>query len=234
LVEGKTIPYIEPAYLRCKQSLADDIERIANFIHEKRLDVVLIDSLGQAAGSDKFDSSGKGSALRFFECLRQLNVTSLIIAQNAKGEAGTKTIYGSTYFTYYARNIFELRRSKEAGQDELSVALFHQEGNYTHQYEPTGLRIKYTDTSISFSGESVNLSQFLDKVSQSALVGKFLTAGAQNLTAIHRFLQTHFPKITSNQVSVILNRMKKRGEVVELGSGMWGLAAHTEDTPESS
>ena len=95
LVEGDTIPYFELNYLRCKAPLSDDIDRIASFIHDCHAEVVVIDSLGQAAGSDKFDSAGKGAALKFFECLRQLNITSLIIAQNAKGEGdGKKTIFG--------------------------------------------------------------------------------------------------------------------------------------------
>lgn len=94
LIEGQILPWFPLPYLRCKQALTDDVDRIANFLHEKGTELVLMDSLGQAAGSDKFDSSGKAVALRFFEVLRQLNLTSLIIAQNAKGDDNRKTIFG--------------------------------------------------------------------------------------------------------------------------------------------
>jgi len=222
LIEGGTVPYFQLPYLRCKQPLQDDIERIANFVSDHEIDVVLIDSLGQAAGSDKFDSSGKASALKFFECLRQLNVTSLIIAQNSKAaDTNQKTIYGSTYFTYYARNIFELKRSKDRLlDDELSVALFHREANYSKQYDTKGFHIKYTDQKITITSESVNFAQFMDKISQPSLIIDFLKNGAQSRAAIMKMLNK-----TSDQVSPVLNRMKRDGKIIDLGSGMWGLTA---------
>lgn len=94
LISGDTVPYFDLPYLRCRQPLAEDIDRISNFLASNKIELIAIDSLGQAAGGDKYDSAGKASALRFFEALRQLNVTSLIIAQNAKGEDNKKTIYG--------------------------------------------------------------------------------------------------------------------------------------------
>ena len=139
LIEGKTIPWFSLPYLRCKQSLADDIDRIANFLHDNKTELVLIDSLGQAAGSEKFDTAGKAVALRFFEALRQLNVTSLIIAQNSKGEDNKKTIYGSTYFTYYARNIFEVKaKQDQLDEDKMHMILLQEESNYSKKHQPIG------------------------------------------------------------------------------------------------
>ena len=57
LVFGDSVPWFALPYLRCKYPLCDDIERIGNFLYDKKTQVVLIDSLGQAAGSDKFDST---------------------------------------------------------------------------------------------------------------------------------------------------------------------------------
>lgn len=227
LIAGNTIPYFQLPYLRCTQTLADDIERISNFIHDHQIEVVLIDSLGQAAGSDKFDSSGKASALRFFECLRQLKVTSLIIAQNSKsGESNQKTIYGSTYFTYYARNIFELRKSKETISDsEMAIALFHQDSNYSKKYEPIGFRISYTQSTIEIRPEVVSFAKFMEKISQPAIILDFLKNGAQPRAALMKLLNAD-----GNVVSQVLNRLKKKGKIMELGSGMWGLA--TDDTED--
>ncbi len=225
LISGQTIPWYQLPYLRCKQPLADDIDRIANFLHANNSDVALIDSLGQAAGSDKFDSSGKGTALKFFESLRQLNITSVILAQNAKGEdTGRKTIFGSTYFTYYARNIFELRgKQDEMDENQMHIALFHQESNYSKKYQPMGFNFSYTDSTILVKSEPVTLSSFLAKASQTKEVVEFLKTGAKNRTQIHNELD-----IPLNQVDQILNRLKKRNEVIRLGSGMWGLATSEE------
>ena len=223
LIEGGTVPYFELPYLRCRQTLADEIERVSNFVRDNKIQVVLIDSLGQAAGSDKYDTAGKTSALNFFECLRQLNLTSLIIAQNAKGseEGNKKTIYGSTYFTYYARNIFELRKAREQNRDnEMSVALFHHESNYSKKYEPRGFNISYSDQAIRITSEAVNARQFMEKVSQSAEILDLLAGGAMTLKAIGSALDT-----SENQTRVVLHRLRDRGKILQLGQGLWGLKA---------
>lgn len=221
LIKGGTIPFFKLPYLRCQQTLADDIERIANFIRQYDIKVILIDSLGQAAGSDKFDSAGKGVALKFFECLRKLNVTPLIIAQNAKSETeNKKTIYGSVYFTYYARNIFELKaKVDELNEDSIHLALLHQESNYSKRYSPLGFRLDYTDTTIKIESEPISISEFLEKASQTKALLEFLRDGAKSVKAISTELG-----LSDNRARVLLSRSKKRGLIINLGSGMWGLA----------
>ncbi len=218
-------PIYDLAYLRCHaQPLADDAERIGNFLAENNIQVYLIDSLGAAAGSDRYDSSGKGSALRLFETLGKFNRTPVIIAQNAKGEDAKKTIFGSTYFTYYSRNIFELRRSEIVNPDELSIALFHQESNYSKKFEPMGFHLSYTEDSITIEREDVSPGQFSERVSYTKRALEFLREGAKDLSTIAQSLET-----SKAQTSLTLNRLKKSGKVVSLGSGMWGLATDLSD-----
>ena len=65
-------------------------------------------------------------ALRVFAALRYLSRTSLIIAQTSKNDEGKKSMFGSTYFQYYSRNIFELKKSVDVcDKDETKVAFFH-------------------------------------------------------------------------------------------------------------
>ncbi len=226
LIKGDTIPWFKLPYLHCKQNLIDDIDRIANFLHDKQAEVVLIDSLGQAAGSDRFDTSGKGAALRFFEALRQLNVTSLILAQNAKGEeGGKKTIFGSAYFTYYGRNIFELRgKQDDLDENQMHIALFHQEANYSKKYQPMGFNLSYTDSTIKIVSETVSLSTFLERASQTKILLEFLKDGAKSRQAISEELQK-----SPHHCDSILSRLKRKGAVRSLGSGMWGLPAQVEE-----
>ncbi len=226
LIEGDTIPYFELNYLRSKAPLPDDIDRIANFLADCHAEVVVIDSLGQAAGSDKFDSAGKGAALKFFECLRQLNITSLIIAQNAKGgeDNSKKTIFGSTYYTYYSRNIFELKgKDDEKGEDRAHLALFHTEANYSKKYPTLGFCVDYTETTIRMSREAVSLSQFLEKASNTKALLEFLKTGAKSVSAVGTELG-----LSDNRSRVLLSQSKKRGLVINLGSGVWGLTAQND------
>jgi len=220
LIKGGTIKSFRLPYLRCRQPLTDDLDHIAKFVDDYHINLLLIDSLGQAAGSDKFDSAGKSAALKFFECLRQLNVTSLIIAQTAKNEnENRKTIYGSTYYTYYSRNIFELRgKESEMNDNQAHLALFHTEANYSKKYPPIGFCVDYTDTTITINREAPSLSQFLERASQTKLLLEFLKGGAQTRQAVSNELQ-----ISVNQAGVLLNRLAKKKLAINLGSGMWGL-----------
>lgn len=222
LIKGSTIPFFRLPYLRCKQPLVDEIERIDTFIRQYSLDIVLIDSLGQAAGSDKFDSAGKGSALKFFECLRRLNVTPLIIAQNAKGEEGKKTIYGSTYFTYYSRNIFELKaKQDEMNENIIHLALLHQESNYSKRFPASGFCVTYTDTAISIVRESLSLSEFFEKASQTKDLLEYLKSGAKNRNQVSAEL-----KISLNHADQLFSRLKKRKLIQNIGTGLWSLVSN--------
>ena len=225
LIEAQTIPYFEPAYLRCSLPLVDDVQKIADWVTENRLDIVLIDSLGQAAGTDSFDSSGKRAALRFFQASRQLKVTTLIIGQESKNEEGKKTIYGSVYFQYYARNIFELKATKDEQDPKvLHLALFHTDANFSGLHEPLGFRTTYAPGSTLVESEEVKLSQFLERASQTNAITELLKGGAMSAAGIATALN-----IKESQIRNILSRLKKREIVIALGSGMWGLAVEKEE-----
>lgn len=224
LVEGGTFPYCEPEYLHCKIRLTDDIDRIGNWVVDHNIKFLLIDSLGAAAGSDKFDSAGKAAALSFFEALRSLNVTSLIIAQNSKSEEGKKTIFGSTYYTYYARNVFELRKGKDtASQDDLHIALIHTEGNYSKRFAPIGFCITYTDTSILVQHEEVTLAELKDRIEDTQAICEFLRIERKMCSADIIAEAIGKPKATT---LVVLSGLKKKGKVVNPSRGFWGLASY--------
>ena len=227
LINADTIPFFEFAYMRMYMSLSDDIHRIAEFVHDQKLEVLLIDSLGGAAGSDQFDSAGKRAALKFFENLRKLKVTSLIIGQEAKNEEGKKTIYGSVYYRYYARSVFELRAKRDEMNPSVShIALFHTDANYSQLHEPMGFIATHSPDSILVESEPLRLSDFIEKVSQTKMLLEFLTDGAKTRQAISENLG-----ISLNQVDQILSRAKKRGIVLSLGSGLWGRIAKPENQP---
>lgn len=226
LVNGMTLPYFEPLYQRCTHPFADEIERIGNFVDATKPKVIAIDSLGMAAGSLRFDSSGKEAALRMFEALRQFpGITWLIIAQNAKSEEGKKTIFGSIFYHYGARNVFQLKRSKDQfNKDELIVALLHEKSNFSGHYPPIGLRLTYTDSTIGIEHTEANMSQFMDRVSLTKDLLDFLKTGARPVKAIADELG-----MTDNRVRVMLSQLKKRKLVINLGSGLWGATIERQD-----
>jgi hypothetical protein len=224
LVEGGSVPLFQLPYLRCRRRLIDEIDRISQWKDENGIEVVLIDSLGQAAGSEKYDSSGKEAALKFFEALNQLNVTSLIIAQNAKSDDNKKSIFGSVYYQYYSRNIFELVNTNSSNDpDELVVALKHTDSNYSKLYDPMGFRIRFTEHSIFIENQIVNLTMLKEKISDSEAILDYMK-DAGRMVNVKEIADAIQKKV--DQVRVVLSNLKKRGLIVNPESGQWGIAYH--------
>lgn len=226
LVEGMTVPYFDLPYFHSTVPLAENMEKVGNFIDETKPDVLLLDSLGRLAGSERYDSSGKVGADRFFESLDKFHLTSLIIGQESKNEEGKKSIYGSVFYRYYSRNIFALKNSKDQlSKDEGTVALIHEDANYSGLYPPMGFRLTYTDTTIKIVHTEANMSQFMDRVSLTKDLLDYLTKGARPVKAIADELG-----ITDNRVRIMLSQLKRRNKVTNLGSGVWGVINERQET----
>lgn len=216
LCQGMGLEYFNIHYKRCKLPLADDIDQISTFLDDKEADVTIIDSLGAACGGDLFKPE---PALKFFEAFRALNRTGLIIAQNAKGEDNKKSIFGSTYFEYYSRNIFELRKSSDTlDKDETKVGLFHTGGNYSGRYDPIGFHLYFSPTCIKVVREPVEYGEFLEKVNRQQMLLEILKDGALTNAQIADKLQ-----ISQGNVRITTKRLADKKRIVKTETGEWGL-----------
>lgn len=126
-------------YRFCVQPLANDIEEIQKVVAENEIEFVVVDSAGPALGGEKGDP--KDPVIEYFRALRSLRICSLTIDHVTKGEGGRKLPYGSVYKFNLARNVFELRKSQEAGEDEMYVGLYHRKANFGRLLSPTGFRL---------------------------------------------------------------------------------------------
>lgn len=216
LLKGMELSYSQINYRRCRLPMLNDIDQVANFLDDKGCDVILIDSLGAAAGGELMKPE---VALSFFEALRSLNRTSLIIAQTSKSEEGRKTIFGSTYFQYYARNIFELKKTTDiSDKDETKVALFHTEGNYSGKYDPIGFRLHFTPTTIKVEREEVTFGEFIEKVNRQQMLLEILKDGALTNAEIADKLQ-----ISEGNTRILTKRLADKKKVVRTEDRKWGL-----------
>ncbi len=221
LLKGEGLTYITLNYRRCKLPFADDTEQIGNFLDEKECDVILIDSLGAACGGDLMKPE---PALRFSEALRSLNRTSLVIAQNSKNDEGKKTIFGSTFFGYYSRNIFELKKSVDVlDKNETKVALFHQEGNYSGRYDPIGFCLNFTPEMIKVTREPVSFGEFMYKVNRQQQLLEILKDGSLTNAQIADRLQ-----VSQGNVRITTKRLSDKKRIVRTEGGAWGLLAREE------
>lgn len=216
LHRGMNIPAFFLNYRRCTLPLSEDIEAIEKELERTGAELLIIDSLAAAAGGEDNELKGSQSALRFNTALRKLGTTSLIIAQTSKSQqqerTHKKTIYGSTIFTYYARNIFELCHSEDEGGAIKHLALFHRECNVARKSAPMGFRLDFReDNSIAIEREPVSISEFSEKMNTQARILDTLKTGPLEVKDLAELLG-----ITVSSVSMAMSRLKKKGQVVKV------------------
>lgn len=163
LQEGMGLATYTIEYRRCSRPLSAEIEAIKKVVAEKSIKCVIVDSVAAACGGELKDAE---PALRFFESLRGLNLTSILIAHTPKetfNSAG-KEVYGSVFFTNYGRNNWELKKEQEVGDEELTMGLFHRKSNMSKLHKPIGCRFRFSDNSMAIepadlkeSGLAINL-----------------------------------------------------------------------------
>jgi len=221
LKRGLGCPPATVYYRHCRLPLIQDIELIADDVANKGVDLLIIDSLGAAAGGESGELKGSQAAIQFNSALRNLpNVTTLILGQTAKGGEGQKSIFGSVYFQYYSRNIFELSVAQENEPGSLNLALFHRDCNFAEKHKPIGIRIVYENNAINLTRRSVDLADFVGKIKDTTAILDILKSGAKDIGQLQKATG-----LKDNVLRVNLSRLKKQGKVINLSTGMWGLTS---------
>lgn len=220
LQRGMGIPTCSLYYRRCTLPLIDDLEAIGNHVEKVGAKVLIIDSLGAAAGGERGELKGPEAALLFNLALRKLGVTSLIAAQTSKSDEDgrKKTIYGTTFFSYYARNIFELCSGEDDYGDTKHLGLFHRECNLGKRTQPLGFRLDFQENGgIVVEREPLSIAEFAHKVSTSKLILEALKQGPMT----SKELQEHLD-VSRGSVDMAIKRLKGRA-IVDTGEKRWGL-----------
>jgi len=219
-IEGAEILFLN--YRRCSRPLSQDTEQIKAHITEAKADLIIIDSLGLAAGGELKETQ---SALGFFAALRNLETTSLILAHNSKDrESKTRSIFGSMFFTAQSRNVWELRKEQDSDSNELNIALFHRKPPpFAGMHKPLGFKLLYDNEAGKMTIEHSDpktVGEFLAQMGVQERILDFLKDGAKSVEEITKELGA-----TQNTISVSLNKLKKKTRVVAVSRGVWGLVA---------
>lgn len=208
-------------YRRCAAPLADDLPRLQEYIADTGAQVVLIDSLGPACGGDL---NLTAPPLAFYAALRQLPVTPIILAHNAKDrETKKRTIYGNQMFTAEARNVWELRKSQEEGSSEMYLGLFHQKSPPTAKHHtPIGMRVIFDDAHDRMTFESQDarsVGAFMEQMGVSVRIVALLRDGkprtSQEITAD---LQ-----VPAGSIRTTLMRMRDQKKAFKVEGDKWAL-----------
>ena len=207
-------------YRHCSQPLANDVEEIRRAIVKAEADLIIVDSLGLAAGGELKDTQ---SALGFYGALRCLKVTSLILAHNSKDrETKQRSIYGNQYFTAQARNVWEVRKVQEPGSSEANIALYHRKPPpFAGTHAELGFKIIFNDQAGSMTiapRDPKSVGEFLENMSLSTRIQEALKEGCMDTSALAEILDAPIP-----QVKARCHDLKRRELVTKLSDGNWGL-----------
>ena len=140
-------------YRRCAGRLVDDVEWLAETVQSKGIDLVVVDSAVPACGGNPNEPE---SVQSLFYGLRQLEVTSLIVAHVSKSVAAgpvRRVRYGSVFWSNLSRNVWQAQKEQEMGEDSMVVALWHRKTNVGPLLKPVTLKIDVL--SVVLGGEGV-------------------------------------------------------------------------------
>lgn len=213
-------------YRRMDGSLAGRVEEMAAFVCAHGIGLVVVDSVGMAAGTARDGSDANESALRLFDALRAIGGTSLLIDHVAGAEldrsGAIAKSYGSIYKVNLARAAYELRRENEGTQERTELVLRQAKVNDSARLAPITLAITYSrsgeiriETTRATAPELFQLS-----MSTSGRIAAFLGTGAAAAPSIAEQLG-----LSRDLVRQTLHRHQGR-TFIKLHDGNWGLAAN--------
>jgi hypothetical protein len=204
----------QPSYRRSHVPIADDLPALRRIVDENDIRLVVIDSLAAACGAELERAE---TATRFYSALRSLRVSSLIIAHVAKN-SDEKSIYGSVFFSNFARSTWEIRKEQEAGEDAITrIGLYHRKSNLGPLQRPFGLTMTFTD---AITIEPADLSECPDLVQGLPVRERLQQALRQgHRTAKELAVETGVPLA---QVKARLSEGSKTW-CISLNRELWGL-----------
>lgn len=208
---------VEPLYRRCHIPLADDLPAIQRLVADSDIRFLVIDSLAAACGMELERAE---TAIRFFNALRSLRVASLILAHVAKNSE-EKTIYGSVFFSNFARSVWEMKKAQEAGEHITRVGLYHRKTNLGPLQQPLGFKLHFGE---AFSLESTDLNDepsLAESLPLASRIKGTLKSGAKSAKELSEELGVELPQVKARLSDGLLKWSTKVGE------GKWGLLEGT-------
>lgn len=197
--------------------LADAITNVREDMAENHITMLIIDSLGPAAGGNLNDPE---PAVRYHQALRTLGGTSLTLAHNSKDmNTDTKSIFGSVFFSNLARSIWQCKAEKEPMSNYAVVALKQIKASLSQIHSPVGLAFEFNEATNTISVAKTDLKDtgLAGDLPLSMRIKDFLRPGARTIKEIAEGLSAK-----DNTVRTAVHRLLKNQAVVQMGE-KWGL-----------
>ena len=209
-------PLMPIKYRRMERPVGEDVEKLREIIAADKIDLLIVDSLGLAAGGTLYDPE---PAIEYFRALRKLKVTSLSLAHTSKDTTTKeKTIFGSVYFMNLARSIWECKADPEIDGNQAVISLTNTKHNYSKKHHALGLRFTFTDNDIKVTRADLADSSLSGELPIPWQIKGLLRDGALTAADICELLGKG-----DNTIRPTLTRMRKAGDLVKVDGHKWGL-----------
>ena len=199
--------------------LADAIANVREDMAENNIKMVVIDSLGPAAGGNLNDPE---PAIRYHQALRTLGGTSLTLAHNAKDpNLDSKSIFGSVFFSNLARSIWQCKADKEPMSNYAIVALKQVKASLSQIHQPIGLAFEFDEHANTIFVTKTDLKDtgLAGDIPLSLRIKDLLCGGAMPIKEITEALDAK-----ENTLRTALHRLKKSGAIIQV-EDKWALRA---------
>ncbi len=148
-------------YRRTNEPMITIAEIIRQEIDEKEIGFVIVDSAAMACGGEPENAR---STTDYYRAVRSFgeDVTVLTLAHTTKADTERKTPFGSAFWSYWARSVWEIKREQSDKANIQNMGLFHRKVNNSQLHEPLGYQIQFLPNQINVNGFDITDSETLD------------------------------------------------------------------------
>lgn len=212
-------------YRTCAGPMDDMAESLSAVVTERGVKLVIVDSVGMAAGAGR-EGPAEESAIRLFSAFRFLGCTVLAIdhvtSADVKDDRAIAKPYGSIYKVNLARSVWELRGaiSDESQAGDGHLALIHRKVNSGRLLGSYGISVCHEPGKVQFAREDITDESLVRVVlSQQQRIARELSTGPRTVAQI-----AEATGIGEASVRVAVNRARGKS-MTRLPDGRWALLA---------
>lgn len=205
-------------YRFCSEPLAADIVEVQRLVMDNDIELIIIDSQVAASAGDIEKAQ---SASEFYNSLRSLRKTSVVIDHVPKRDEGQRMPFGSVFKWNRSRSCFEVDNYQLAGKKEYAMALYHRKHNEGAILPDIGIRVEFL-----YEGTNLDMVTFTKtEVSEHLAAGLSLSdqiytvlkRGSKTVSEIYDLIGRKASKAT------IRTRLNEDKDTFFKAGDMWGL-----------
>lgn len=155
LARGMGVAYPEAmiAHRQCDRPLRHFVESIAGFVQDHDVALLIVDSVGLAAGVGQEGGDPAETTLKLFQAVAPIQCTKLFIdhvsGDGVDNEHGSKRPYGSVYKMNLARSVWEMRSAHVDGAVE--AVLRHRKVNKGRERPNVEFKVRHGEDRIELA-----------------------------------------------------------------------------------